>query len=702
MAMRLSGLMSGMDTESLISQLVEAKGAKVKKVKKAQIKANWKQDAWKDLNTKLKNLQSKYISNMRFMSSYSKKTTKVSNSSAASVITGSGAVNSVQSLEIKQLAKSGYLTGAELKDASGNKADYTALTKLSDLGVSGEGTFSVKTGKGNVDVSVNENTTISDVLNKLKDAGLNASFDTKTQRFFVSAKESGVANDFSITASDANGQAALSALGLQVNLNDDKATLAQYKEYAGYYDADDKDQTLANMRSLIDKSVESRTASYLDKYKTYQSNMEKAQKKIADIEEKYKDDSLDSVENYSSSIDAKKAEIDSLKEQKKDEILTDDDRKAIDEKIAELNKEVKDLTGKKTDAETLAKQQESITKLEGQIADVEEYITVDDEGNATATDKLIAEEEESFYNKAAYAANVMENYDPSNVSGTGATKVSGQDAIITLNGAEFTNTSNVFDINGLTITALNETKPGEAVTLTTENDTDGIYDMIKNFLKEYNSVMNEMDKLYNAASSKGYDPLLSEEKEVMSDSEVEEYEKKIKDALLRGDSNLSTVSGGLREVMSKGIAINGKTMYLSDFGINTLGYFNAPDNEKNAYHIDGDPDDGNTSGNADKLKSMISSDPDTVISFFTQLSQNLYSKMSDMSRSVEGYRSFGNFFDDKKMSSDYTSYTSKISEMEQKLNDYEDKWYKKFSKMETAMAKMQSKTTALSGLIGGQ
>ena len=98
---------------------------------------------------------------------------------------------------------------------------------------------------------------------------------------------------------------------------------------------------------------------------------------------------------------------------------------------------------------------------------------------------------------------------------------------------------------------------------------------------------------------------------------------------------------------------------------------------------------------------MISSEPETVISFFTKLSQSLYDKMSDMSKSVDGYRSFGNFYDDKKMKSDYDSYNTKISELEQKLNDYEDKWYSKFAKMETAMAKMQSKTNALSNLFGG-
>ncbi len=694
MAMRLSGLMSGMDTESLISQLVEAKGSKLKKVKKTQISANWKQDAWKDLNTKLKNLQSKYISNMRFASAYSKKTTKVSNSSAVSVITGGNAVNGVQTMEVNQLAKTGYLTGAELKDSDGNKANYDALTKLSDLGVNGEGTFSVKSAKGSVDISVNENTTISDVLTKMKDAGLNASFDAKNQRFFVSAKESGVANDFSITASDTNGQSALKALGLQVNLNDDKATLVEYQKYDKYFVEGDKDQTLANMKSLIDSSVEDRKKTYLDKYTSAKETIKAANEAIDKLNEKYKDSPLDTVENYTSQIDALKAE--------KDAEGTSGERKK------EIEEELKSLNEKKSDAESLKTQNDKIAKANEQIADVEKYIDVTEEEvdgktvyTATAKDDLVNEESEKFYQKAQYAHDVISGYDPDDKTGTGATKVSAQDAIITLNGAEFSNTTNVFEINGLTLTALSETKPGEAVTITTQNDTDGIYDMVKDFLKEYNSVINEMDKLYNAASSKGYDPLLSEEKEVMSDSEVEEYEKKIKDAILRGDDNLSTISNSIRGVMSAGIEVGGKTMYLSDFGINTLGYFNAPDNEKNAYHIDGDADDSNTSGNADKLKSLIGSDPDTVISFFTQLSQNLYSKMSDLSKSSEGYRSFGSFYDDKRMKTDYDSYTSKISDMEQKLNDYEDKWYKKFSKMETAMAKMQSKTSALSGLLGG-
>lgn len=700
MALRMTGMYSGLDTESIIQELVSAKKTKVDSKKKEQTKLEWKQDAWKDLNTKLKSLQSKYLSNMRFASSYSKKTTKVSNSSAVSVITGENAVNGVQTLRIKQLAKTGYLTGAEIEGKDGG--ELTALSKLSDIkdGI-GQGTVNIKAGDKSVDLTVTADTTISDVLTKLKEAGLNASFDAKQQRFFISAKESGEANDFSITASDADGAKALLALGIQTDVSKDQATLAEYKKYAGYYVAGDRGATLANMQSLIDKDVESRTNSYLEQYKSLKDSAASAQKKIDELTAK----NLKSVEEYEADIKTNAEEIDRLTKEMKD-VTDPDQKKEMEEKLAEFSKKAEELKSAKADAQELQTQQTNLGEYNAKIADVEQYVNVTENADGTlsaeATDKLKDEVADRYYKKAEYAASV---YDAAsgkvNLAFSEATKVSGQDAEIYLNDAKFTNTNNTFEINGLTFTALNETKEGETVTVTTEQDTDGIYDMVKNFLKEYNAIVNEMDKLYNADSAKGYEPLTSEEKEALSESEIEDYEKKIKDALLRRDDNLSTVNSALQTIMASGIEINGKTMYLHDFGIDTLGYFNAADNEKHAYHIDGDPDDGNTSGNADKLKSMITNDPDTVISFFSKLSQNLYGKMSDLSKSVDGYRTFGNFYDDKKMKSDYDDYTSKIAELEQKLNDYEDKWYAKFSKMETALAKMQSNSSAVTSLLGG-
>ena len=704
MPLRMTGMMSGLDTESIIQELVAAKRTKVDKQKKAQTRLDWKQEAWKELNDKLKKLQTKYINNMRYRDAYSKKVTKVSNSSAVSVITGADAVNGVQSLEIEKLAKTGYLTGAAIKGKDGK--ELTALSKLSDidgmgLAAGATGTINIKTGNKSVDIEITGDTTISDVLTQIKSVGLNASFGAKWQRFNISSPESGKDNDFSITALDGNGANALSALGIQTDLTKDPAALNEYEEYAGYYVSGDRAATLANMQGFINADITSRTNAYLDQYKSLVDARKAANDAIDGIKDKYKGTTLGSADSYKTALDAKNEEI---KKQEEDiaKITDPDAKRAAEEKLADLKKEASELEEKHADATALAAHEENVKKYDDQIADIETYINVTDNGDGTysaaATSKLQGEVEDRYYAKAEYAAQAKAN-GYADLKGN-ASKVAGEDAVIVLNGAKYENSNNTFEINGLTFTALNETK-GETITVTTEQDTDGIYDMVKDFLKAYNEIVNEMDKLYNADSAKGYEPLTDEEKEAMSEKEVEKWEEKIKDSILRRDDNLSTVNSALQMIMSAGVEVNGKKMYLSDFGIDTLGYFNAPDNEKHAYHIDGDPDDDSTANKEDKLKGMIANDPDTVISFFSGLSKNLYDKMFEMSKSVDGYRSFGNFYDDKKMKSDYDSYKSKIAELEVKLTEYENKWYAKFSKMETALAKMQSNASAVTSLLGG-
>ncbi len=276
-------------------------------------------------------------------------------------------------------------------------------------------------------------------------------------------------------------------------------------------------------------------------------------------------------------------------------------------------------------------------------------------------------------------------------------KIGGTNAQITLNGQVYTSDSNTFEINDLTITVNNMTS--DDITLTTSQDTDGIYDSIKNFLKEYNSLINEMDKLYNAESASKYKMLSDEEKDAMKEEEVKEWEDKIKSALLRKDSTLGTVSNSLKEIMLSGVTMgDGSKMYLSDLGIGTLSYFSAPDNEKNAYHIDGDKDDESTSGNTDKLKAAIASDPEKVTEFFTALAKNLYDRLDELMGRTE-YSSAFTVYNDKAMKSEYDDYKDKISRQEEKINTWEDFYYKKFTRMETAMAKLQSQESALSGLF---
>jgi flagellar hook-associated protein 2 len=140
-------------------------------------------------------------------------------------------------------------------------------------------------------------------------------------------------------------------------------------------------------------------------------------------------------------------------------------------------------------------------------------------------------------------------------------------------------------------------------------------------------------------------------------------------------------------------------MYLSDFGIGTLSYFDAEEGERKAYHIDGDPDDENTSSNEDKLKAAIASDPDKVISFFTQLCDKMYNDIGTVMKRSE-YRSVYKIYDDKQLQSDYDDYNTKIANAQKKLEEYEDKWYAKFSDMEVALSKIQSNSNSITNMLG--
>lgn len=845
MSIRITGMFSGLDTESIISELVSAQSVKKNSLVKAQTKLSWKQDAWKALNTKIYDFYTNTLSDMRYQGSYMKKTTKVSNTNAISVITGGDAVDGVRSVKVNHLAKGARLTSGSLVSEKG--VHFAGAANLSQLrkhrgeevlgsgsgSASVSGSFRVVGAQGQyVDFNVNENTTIDDIVSMIKSTGLNANFDQDNQRIFISSKNTGAANNFNLVANDEGGMNALALLGLLsekdiISTDPDKKTQTQI--WAGYAD----DQETYN--KLIDEEVAQRKAAYNEENKKLNAENEALTKKNDKLKETNAEffSKMDDTDYLASEFNTKFGEsltglVDSLygedglydkmqaaktwlDEVKDDTALTDTDKEYVqkqydDAKAAydEAKKKVTDFMNdiaygpfvekkdengdvvyekvqkvdddgkpvfdrvEKKDSEGnvildeennpvyedvpvyedkavmvreggLNAQYEKAVKdgtvddtLKAQVDSVNKWfnaVTSLEENKAAiaANDKAIALNEEKIKDNTQYMSSDTDDVDNMTMSRLeedvrsefdtrvqtaqnmldavaknkdmfSAQKVTAQDAEILIDDAKFTSMTNTFSVNGLTLTAQEETD--KEVTMTTSTDTDGVYSMIKNFFSEYNKLINEMDSLYNAESSKGYEPLLSEEKEALSDNEVEEWEKKIKDSLLRRDSTLSSVSFSMASVMLQGAEVNGRRMYLSDFGINTLGYFKAKDNEKNAYHIDGDPDDSTTKANEDQLKQMIASDPETVMNFFTKLSTNLYDDLTKKMASTT-LSSAMTVYNDKQLKSEYEDYTDKIKKQEEKLNAMMDKWYAKFSAMETAMSKLESRSSSLASMLGG-
>lgn len=213
---RITGMNSGLDTDGIIRELVAGRNKKKENFVKSKTRMEWKQDAWKTLNSKIKSFYTSTLSNMRFQASFKKKKTTSSDSNVASVVAGDNAVNGTQSLIVKNTAKAGYLTGGKLETADHKSVNgATTLSQLSkEIGDGDDISFAVTAKGQTTNISLSGASTINDVVSKLNGAGVTASFDANNQRIFVSSSASGTANDFAISANNVKGLDALSGLGL--------------------------------------------------------------------------------------------------------------------------------------------------------------------------------------------------------------------------------------------------------------------------------------------------------------------------------------------------------------------------------------------------------------------------------------------------------------------------------------------------------
>lgn len=753
MPIRITGMNSNLDTDTIIQQLVKASSEKKTKLEKAQTKLSWKQDIWKGLNTKIHTFFKKTLDNLRFSTAYKKKATTSSNDKIASVVAGDNAVNGTQKLKVDELSEAGYLTGGKLITKSGGKA--TLQTKLSELGSGGlnaDGTeISVTIGGKTSNLSFSNNSTIEDVVNQLTQAGVGANFDAGNQRIYVNAQKSGKDNDFSLVANNMAGMDTLANLGLLTAAETAGADseAARWIGYQGNSDSDTLDnliaagevtkreaekikQYFADSKSRITENADLRKkiASY---EKLYDEEFKKQTEDIftdANNQKIFADAGLTDLGSYGSlqdidltkAADARKALEDRYKvlDEMSTDGLTQDDLAARSKEMVALKNDIRKLKSTESMKTEHQKMVDKVDANETKLADNATYINelekdadgnyklkteTDADGNvkdvtkATGTAKLTQAAGDELVEKVNTVAK-MGSYNTAGTASATANRIAGANAKIKLNGVDYESSSNNFSINGLTITAKEKTTGTDEVSIVTTDDVEGVYNVVKDFFKGYNEIIKEIDTMYNAASSKGYEPLTSEEKEAMSEDEIKKWEQKIKDSLLRRDSTLSTVSNTMKTAMLGSFNVGGKKMTLADFGIGTLGYFGAAENEKSMYHIDGDKDDANTATAKDRLKNMIAGDPDTVVSFFTQLTDSLYGELDKQMKSTD-YRSVYHVYDDKKMKKEYDSYTKKIKEAETKLKALEDKYYKQFSNMEVALAKLQKSQSAVTSMLGG-
>lgn len=672
MTMRMTGLISGLDTETIIQQMISGHKTKVENAQKEQTKLKWKKEAWASLNTKLYSFYTGALSNFKSVGTYKSKKVEASDSSKVKVTSSNNAVNGVHTLSVKQLASSAYLTGASLKDGSFNTTSYTAASDANVL------VSDLKDSKG---YDLNLDGKSFEVSYKTTDASGAEQTVTKTITAQVGA-------DGTLQSVIDNMNQSLKDEGIDMTVS---------------YNASKGGLEFVNHTAVEQKDAEGNVTGY-----------------TGGID--YSVKAVDEEAEKALGISASGVTVSQQTNDTGDNILTMNN--AFNTKTVSDTPAAVTGSTKLTDMGIASGTTYTLKVGSGDSAQTYTY-TIDQattlSGLASQFSKMgvIASYDEKqgrfFINSTESGADYDFTLTADNASAlstlgldaTSATKVDASDAIVVYNGATFQQSSNNFSLNGLNFTVNDVTETTDAqgnvkdspIRMTVSTDTDTIYQAVKDFIKEYNSLIKEMSTLYNAESARDYDPLTTDEKDEMSDKEVEEWEKKIKDSLLRRDDTISSLMSTMRTTLNKSVEYTNsegitKKYSLSSFGINTGKW-----NEYGQLHINGDSEDSEYKDLDDKLRAAIEDDPDALINTLSTLGKDLYSSFQKAMKGTD-LSSALTFYNDKQMDKEISAYDDKIEKLQEKMNDAEDRYYKQFAAMESALAEMQANQSSLSSLFG--
>ena len=123
-AIRFTGLASGFDTETMITQLMKAERMKVDAVFQKKEWASWKRDSYRSVNTQFLAFRN-IVSDLRLQGTFMAKKVASSNTDVATAKGSGAAANFSYDLKVEQLAQNAYANSkgsieVQVRDIDGN------------------------------------------------------------------------------------------------------------------------------------------------------------------------------------------------------------------------------------------------------------------------------------------------------------------------------------------------------------------------------------------------------------------------------------------------------------------------------------------------------------------------------------------------------------------------------------------------------
>lgn len=290
----------------------------------------------------------------------------------------------------------------------------------------------------------------------------------------------------------------------------------------------------------------------------------------------------------------------------------------------------------------------------------------------------------------------------------------GQNAILSVNGIVTERSSNAFSLNGYSVT-LKDTfntdgtsiTAGKAVTLNSTTNVDEIITKIKDFVTTYNGLVTDLKNLTGETKYRDFKPLTNLQKEGMEEKEIELWEQKAKSGLLRGDSIIQNGLSSMRSLVyqSNPAVTNTKFNTLYNIGITT-----------SKEYLSG----GTLEINEDKLRAALMEDPDSVTKLFSfsdgkekdtvvvngvtkevdtrGFLQKLRGEMTKVKINIEERAGRSTMNESQYTLGKYLrDVDSRISTWQDKLLLIENRYWRQFTAMETAINKANNQSAMLMG-----
>ena len=308
----------------------------------------------------------------------------------------------------------------------------------------------------------------------------------------------------------------------------------------------------------------------------------------------------------------------------------------------------------------------------------------------------------------------------------------GQDAEIVYNYGNginevLTSSSNTFNIDGMTITASGKfgveldssgnavTKPdgsynfdsSKTVSFSSKANVEKATASMKKFVEKYNELITSLNDHVKTRKEKGYDPLTDEQKKQLSQTSIDNWEKKAKQGILYGESSVRNFKFSMDRVM---------TNTINDLQKAGLKY---EDMEKAGISMSPDVHDGGKLVfDEEKFKKAMETNPETVKKImsghngskgFAKVVEDAMTPYATRYASRNG-GSYGELVKEggsNKVTLKNTSTTvyqalkennDKIEKLKTLLSTEQDRYLKQFSQLEKLISKMNTQSSYLSGL----